>query len=130
MGKKETYPFIDNLLNQLPSLLNSTRLAGDGKLDQFTGLRASTVFILRRHLNVLDTSSGLDLLDLSALGSNDLSRSARENGHWRLSLLLGLGIAAIIVVLLILFGGFRLSLSVSVIAEVGDGSQGIDEVLE
>jgi hypothetical protein len=133
IGKKEPYPFIDNLLNQLPSLLNSTWLADDGELHKVTSLGASAILILCGHLNVLDTRSGLDLLDLSALRSNDLSRSAGENGHWLLSLLsllLRLDIAAIIVALVILFGDFGLSLSISVIAGVGDSSKGIDEVLE
>jgi hypothetical protein len=111
--------------------LDCTGLADDGKVHKFTSLEARAIFLLGRHLDIFDSGSGSDVLDLCSLGTNDLSGSPREDRHQFFALLLGLCVVATFGITLIIgFGLLGLADPVLIVAVIGDGSKSINEVLE
>ena len=127
---KNTYPFINHSLDQVPSGGDRTTLTNDGDIDRFTGLGTRTILTLCWHLDIGDTRSLLDLLDLCALGTDDSAGGAVEDLQQLLLLLL----RVIVAILVATFNNLWLRLrdvgAVLLVAFVSGLAESVDDVLE
>jgi hypothetical protein len=128
--EEETYPFINHSLNQGLSGGDRTALTNDGDVDQFTSLGTRTILALCGHLDIGDTGSLLDLLDLCTFGTDDLAGTTIEDLHQLLSLLL----RVVVAVLVATFNNLWLRLgdegAVLLVALVSGLAESVDDVLE
>jgi hypothetical protein len=130
MKREETYPFIDDSLNQALGGSDSSTLANDGDVDRVTSLWTRTILALGRHLDISNAAGLLNLLDLGTFWTDDLAGGAAEDLHRLLTLLLRVIVAILVVTcdhLWLRLGDVR---TILLIALVGGGSEGIDNVLE